>query len=86
MKETEYKKLVDGIYGTIGENGIPVNIRHSDNGKIATYIVGLIKSFTEIDSPVGIVRMADYNACKNCGGAVGDKARYCKACGAWVRR
>lgn len=85
MKKAEYEKLIDGIYETIGEKGIPVDIRHGNNGKIATYIVGLIKSFTEIDTPVGIVKMADYNACRNCGSAVGDKARYCKKCGAWLR-
>lgn len=85
MKEAEYKKLVDGIYDTIGEKGIPIDVRHGDDGKMATYIVKLIRQHIDIDEPLGVSQGIDYDHCPRCGSIVGQSAFYCKHCGCWLR-
>ena len=85
MKEAEYKKLVDGIYDTIGEKGIPIDVRHGDDGKMATYIVKLIRKHVDIDEPLGVTRSGGYDYCPKCDGMIGQSAFYCKHCGAWLR-
>ena len=84
MKEAEYKKLIDGIYDTIGDKGIPIDVRHGDDGKMAAYIVKLIKKFVSIDEPIGVKMGTDYDYCPACGATVGQRAYYCKKCGAWL--
>lgn len=85
MKKSETLDLLDEVYHKISKDGMPINIRQGNNGEIAEWLTDVLRSIVKVDEPIGYIQHSDYKACPACGGSVGDKARYCKKCGAFIR-
>jgi len=85
MKQGEKDKLLQDIWERIYTKGMPVNVRNGVNSDIADYLQDIVDDYAHVDEPVGVLAMNDYDACPKCFGVIGNYAKYCKKCGAFIR-
>lgn len=85
MKKHEAEDLKAEIWHAVNKNGVPINVRTGINADGADWVMGLLEKHIKIDEPLGIIAGADYDYCPNCNGVIGQRAFFCKLCGAYVR-
>lgn len=85
MNRQEANELLVSIRDEICHKGMPINIRKGTDDDIADYVNGIVERNITIDEPLGTVMGYDYDACPKCKAVVGNHARYCKMCGAYIR-
>ena len=86
MKAKEAEELKDEIWHAICKRGMPINVRTGQNMDAADWVKDLMEKYIQVDEPMGVITGTDYDYCPKCNGVIGQRACFCKLCGAYVRQ